>query len=387
MTATSSQVPFEVRTPFPARGAASALRDQVVEYLRQARPQPGSTFLTDADLVEMSNLSRSTVRRALDELQREGWIERHVGRGTFVGPRVAVAGLEGSAVNATEASVVRLAVLVFKIGDLPHDWYTPLVLEGIDSAADEHQVTVELVGDRLQDVEAMVRRVTRSRPDVLVCLSSEPKHAFVLRDAQRLGIHCLVTGTPHIGLGLPAVCEDNRQAMRLAVDHLVAQGHERIGLLMQRNTERWVWDRHEAYGEALASHGLSTDEALVHWVAMDEPVQGSEAGQEAVSAFLDRRKPTAVLAGSYLPMLYLDRLVRSGRLAVPRDLSVVSFEQNLDKGEWLGGIRPTYVRFPLREIGQRVAELARMAMEDEGLPAVSYLPARLVAGESVAAAR
>jgi len=45
---------------------------------------PGSMLPTQRELAEMSGVSLITVRRALDELQREGRVAGHQGVGTFV---------------------------------------------------------------------------------------------------------------------------------------------------------------------------------------------------------------------------------------------------------------------------------------------------------------
>src|SRR6185436_2485518 len=81
---------FEITTPLPARGSATALRQQLIEHLERSRPRVGDRFLSDFELTQIARLSRPTVRRALDDLQREGWIERRPGVGTFIGPRAGM---------------------------------------------------------------------------------------------------------------------------------------------------------------------------------------------------------------------------------------------------------------------------------------------------------
>jgi LacI family transcriptional regulator len=217
---------------------------------------------------------------------------------------------------------------------------------------------------------------------VLVCLASEPRQAFVIRDAQRLGVRCIVTGTPHRQLGLPTISEDNRQAMRLAAEHLLKLGHRKIALILERVAEPWVFERHETFLQVLQEAGVEPDERLVHWTPQNDPREGNPASQEALAAFLERMRPTAVIPGSYLPMLYIDRLSRDRRLVIPEQLSVISMEQDIPKAHWLGGMDLSHVRFPMREIGRKVAELARSLVQQESVPDQLVLPARLVPGKS-----
>src|SRR4051812_871357 len=81
---------FEITAPLPPRGSADALRQQLIEHLLRTRPNVGDRFLSDHELARIAQLSRPTVRRALNALEREGWIDRRPGIGTFIGPRAAI---------------------------------------------------------------------------------------------------------------------------------------------------------------------------------------------------------------------------------------------------------------------------------------------------------
>src|SRR2546421_5028036 len=81
---------FEITAPLPARGSAFALRQQLLDHLLRIKPAVGERFLSDHELARISRLSRPTVRRAMDDLERDGWIERRPGIGTFIGPRAGL---------------------------------------------------------------------------------------------------------------------------------------------------------------------------------------------------------------------------------------------------------------------------------------------------------
>jgi LacI family transcriptional regulator len=370
--------------PFPSRGAADALRDRVIVYLRDRRAKPGSPLLTDAQIVERTGLSRSTVRRALDGLQRDGWVSRTPGRGTFAGPRLASADREVDPTRRGKtANALRLGVVLFDIAKLATDWITPHVLAGIDEAAEASGVKVELYGATEPEANAIVRRLERDRPDVLVSLAAKPSDALLLRDAVRLGIPSLVMGTAHQYLGLPAVVEDNLDAARRATRRLLEAGHERVGFVINRWPAGWVFERQEGFEQAMSEANLDVDTPGVCWIgrsdhpghrdqivshreaafvsqASDEPLTGAV---ERVEAWLRRHRPTGVVAGSYVGVWALTEAARRLGLSVPRDLSVVAFDPHPQVPEWLGVGEPSLVRLPLRAMGRRIAQVSRALAE------------------------
>ena len=394
--------------PFPRHGAASALRERVILHLRRSGRAPGEPFLNDAELVAESGLSRSTVRRALDGLRRDGWVSREAGRGTFVGPRLARLGNMDQGEAPAAGRAVRLGVVLFDIAALAGDWITPHVLAGIDDAADGAGVKVEMIGACEADAEAILRRLERDRPDALASLAANPRDALFLRDAARLGIPSLVVGTAHQYLGLPAVVEDNDQGARLAVRRLLDAGHERVGLVLNRWPAGWVFERQEAFERAMLDGGLDADAPGTCWVgAADHPGLGDprhshrnatriglglgvpgpfDDAAERVAAWLDRHRPTAVVAGSYAAAQILGGATRALGWAIPRDLSVVGFDPHPQAAEWLG-VRPTLVRLPLREMGRRIAGLARGLADGADPSRIGRVrvPFAFEAGDSVAA--
>jgi LacI family repressor for deo operon, udp, cdd, tsx, nupC, and nupG len=373
---------LDLSGPYRSRLAAQELYDRVVTFLCEEKPGVGTPFLTDAELVTRTGLSRSTVRRAMDDLQREGWIDRRIGLGTFTGTRT------GALINSKTGDVtgIRLGVLVYSLGNLSNDWYTPLILEGIDMAASELNISIELLGTCDRDIDAISLRLEQSIPTVLVCLSNGPREAFVIRDAQRLGIPCIVSGTPHMRLGVPCVMEDNAQAMEAAVDYLHDKGHRRIALSIQRNTEPWVFARHEAFFNALSKHKIAPCSMGVHWLPLGCDSVLPDDAEDSFMDFLEAHKPTAIIAGSRLSMICLDALHRKKKLLVPKDLSVMSFEQDeRPHGQWFDGLVPDKVVLPLNEIGKKVADLAvRMAAGNQ-IPASTMLPSTIMPGETVVA--
>ena len=68
------------RIPPYYRWLEEILREEIV----QKTYKPGDALPTEHELMRRYNLSSTTVRRAVHDLVREGWIYRKAGKGTFV---------------------------------------------------------------------------------------------------------------------------------------------------------------------------------------------------------------------------------------------------------------------------------------------------------------
>ncbi len=367
-----------LKPPYPQRDAVAALTTQVKDYIRTQRPQVGALLATDTELMKFSNLSRSTVRRALNQLKKEGWVLRRRGVGTFVGQKAA------QVQTTTTDTAVRLAVLVHRIGDLAHDWYTPLVLEGIESVADRYGLAVDLLGQSDRDIESVCQRLERSRAKVLACLCGDPLAEMVIMTAQRLGMQCIIAGTHHAQLGLPAVVENNYQAVDLAVEHLWSAGHRRIALVLPRIAQPWVFERHESFAQAMLQRGRAEAEALVHWLPLQMPAEDAPVA-ERLHQFLANQAITAVIPGDSNAMRCVDTLVRSGRVSVPGDLSVVGLEQDQKHRRWLGTADTVHVYMAIRRIGEKIGEYSHQLAGGGSVPLKTIVPSEIVPGNSVQA--
>jgi LacI family transcriptional regulator len=133
----------------------------------------------------------------------------------------------------------------------------------------------------------------------------------------------IVAVDPHTGpSSLPAVAADNLQGARLAVDHLLALGHRRIGMVTGRADLISGDLRERGYREALAAAGIPVDETLLR------PGQFvSEFGRQAARELLTLdQPPTAIFAANDLTALATLEVAAELDIDVPGRLSVVGFD-------------------------------------------------------------
>jgi GntR family transcriptional regulator of arabinose operon len=385
--------PFKVRGKLPKHNGYRVLKEHVLDWINANAPAVGSHFPSDEQLVRMCGLSRMTVRKAIGELQEEGWITRQQGRGSFVGLRVAV---PADAIgNRSAVKSVRVAVLVRYLSELEYDWYSVPILRGISGAAEKQQISVELLGDHEGRTENLIRRLALSAPDVLIALAPQGlNHWRVIAEAMRLGIKVLRSGYASPDFSVPVVCSDGVDSSTRAVRYLVEKGHRKIAFIQIMQPEPWIADRYFGWKKGLEESGVGCDEQLALWLCSKgstpraETVWQEEAPDPehavAIQRFLKLHKPTAVLFGSYWTLRSLAPLVKKKSLRIPRDLSIISSDQYPDQKTWLGGVEPTCMHLPLVAMGTKLAEYARSLHEGIEVPFRTLLPVDFVEGESVA---
>jgi len=88
-----------------------ALRALVDEGVAEGSLVPGAKLPTERDLVQRLAAPRSAVRRALDALEQEGPVIRHVGRGTFLSEE-AVRRHGGAPADCSPAEIMQVRLVI-----------------------------------------------------------------------------------------------------------------------------------------------------------------------------------------------------------------------------------------------------------------------------------
>jgi DNA-binding LacI/PurR family transcriptional regulator len=161
----------------------------------------------------------------------------------------------------------------------------------------------------------------------------------------------------------PYVDVDGEAGLRLAVEHLVALGHQRIGLIAWPEPSLVGHFRHCGYVEALEAAGIAPDPA---WIVRAEHREA--AGRQAMHTLLDLpsdRRPTAVVAVSDLMAIGAMNAAYEARMRPGRDIAVVGFD-DIPTAQYL---RPslTTLRQPIDEVGERVVNMLLQLVRGEEL--------------------
>ncbi|HEY3543346.1 MAG TPA: LacI family DNA-binding transcriptional regulator [Gaiellaceae bacterium] len=304
--------------------------------------------ITLADVAREAGTSASTASRALS------------GRG-YVAPDVrkrllAVADRLGYIPNLSARTLKQRTSrgVGVVVSDLGNQFYAALAA-GIEQTLREAGYQMLLLGDNSDAGEELtgVRTFLSMRAPGVIMTPASNTAADLL----------VARGTPVVEVdrrlaasSCDAVVIDNERGARDAVEHLLQLGHTRIGLLMARTT--WTTDagRLQGYRAALTAAGLKIDRRLIVKIA----THAADATAR-IDALLDER-PTAIFAANNQLAEQAWQLLRKRKQAIPRDISLVAF----DDVPWMGMVQPaiTAVAQPTFEMGRRAALLLLRRLED-----------------------
>jgi LacI family transcriptional regulator len=143
-------------------------------------------------------------------------------------------------------------------------------------------------------------------------------------EVKQLAVEQVSEGTPIVVLNrivssVDSISIDTRPGARLATQHLLAHGHQRIGLILAARYAQ-ASPRVAGYREALAAHDLTVDPDLIT-AAFDTP----DDGRMAVGRLLGADPPpTALITGGYMVTLGTLEALRERGLRSGRDIAVIS---------------------------------------------------------------
>ncbi|GGL07821.1 LacI family DNA-binding transcriptional regulator [Mangrovihabitans endophyticus] len=184
------------------------------------------------------------------------------------------------------------------------------------------------------------------------------------------------------GIDAPFVSCDDRQAGETAVTHLAGLGHRRIGFLSGPARFTAVQRKLAGYRTAMQRDVGLRDGELDPLVSLT--LFGVEGGDVAAGQLLDAGA-TALVCGSDLMALGAIRAARRRGLAVPRDVSVVGF----DDSPLIAFTEPplTTLRQPVAAMGNAAVRALVDEIDGHGAPHSEYVyaPELVVRGSTASA--
>lgn len=314
-----------------------------------------------SDLRESLGAAPATIRRDLDQLADEGVVRRVHGGATLVRS-------DDSTARARPARALTGAIGML-VPSLEYYW--PDVVRGAEEAAAQHGLTVVLRGsgyDVDDDLPHLVRLVdqvgvrgltvaprldARTTEHTLSWLAACGVPVVLVERSATVGPHHAV---------MESVTSDHALGGAMAVRHLAALGHRKVGLLLAEHSPTGAQIR-RGWLDAAAEVGF--DPAST--VAMAIPEARSEWETTLDSALDDCASTgtTAVVVHADAEAMALVQRCEDRHISVPGDLSIIAYD---DEVASLFSPPLTAVRPPRRSLGRAAVDLLAARLADPERP-------------------
>jgi len=280
--------------------------------------------------------------------------------------------------NSQARSLVsgRSRILGLIVSDITNPFF-PELIKGFEDVAIRHGYEI-LISSTNYDSARMaicVRRMLERKVEGVAIMTSEmDKHLVDQFTHRNVPMVFLDVGPP--GDRISNILVDYAMGINEAVKHLLSLGHRRIGFIGGPAGLKSARIRRIAFLRSLGHHGIDRDARLVE--ASDHTVDG---GLAAMTRMLDSKcAPTAVLASNDLTAIGMMRAVRRAGLVVPRDISVVGFD-DIRLAEFTEPPLTT-VRLSRRDLADRAFDALLSELEGKPRPPETKVETHLIVRET-----
>ncbi len=301
---------------FRVRPRSSDLLAKLRSQIVQGRIKPGDRMPTRAELIRKMDSCHTTVQAAFNQLIKDGFVETRGSSGSFVSD------------SPPHLNNVAL-VVASSVSHSLHSLHSAALLQAAEIVGEQRQL-------RISPYEVPVKLADMSQPNDMRRLLDDIAHhrvgGVVLATGWEVVSNTPIVSDPNIqrvvfsaksSFGCPSVWADVNSFARVAVQHLLDQGRQRIAHLYVDAAHK---ESYEQIGQQLRSIGNEVRDTWIQFVPSSESTP-LRAASRIVQLWFDldgdKRPDAIVVHDDHLVEHVLAGLLRSD-VRMPRDVEVVS---------------------------------------------------------------
>ncbi|WJH34708.1 LacI family transcriptional regulator [Paenibacillus sp. CC-CFT747] len=304
------------------------------------------------DVARLANTSKSTVSRFLNG--------QKVKKKTEEALKQAIEELNFHRnANARRLVLNRTQTIAVVVDDISNHFYS-LLIRGIEQVVEQKEYNCIYLSWRTnyRDEASFLNLFREGQVDGLIFLSFRKRTPEIVKTIRDSGYPVAMIGDIAEQDDLYAVDVDNSAGIRELVAYLHRLGHRQIAYLTGPDHTAASLFRYQGYRKAIEELQLDYRE---DWVV--ETDWTNEGGYRSMQTLLGRSGFTAVVASSDATAVGALRAIQERGFQVPRDYSVVGFD-DIPIAGWV--FPPlTTVRQPFKEMGIRAAEGLLKKLDNE----------------------
>ncbi|MFP4975247.1 GntR family transcriptional regulator [Paenibacillus sp. CN-4] len=334
----------------------------------------GEQIPTESALQDRYNVSRQTVRKAIMELSKEGFLRSEKGSGTYVSNQFRSKSAGSSAKRTIGVITTYLSDYIF-----------PSIIRGIESRLNEDNYSLLLAStnnDVAQEKKALEMMLSYGVDGLIIEPTKSnlynPNIAYYLSFKEQ-NVPFIMINAYYEELEVPFLCLDDVQSSYLATRELISKGHTQIGIIAKMDDLQGKY-RMKGYIKALGEARLRFHPEQV--LSFD-----TETKQELsvnLRNFLTENHGsiTAIVCYNDEVGLEVINVCRQLELSVPGDLSVIGQDNSYIAKN--ANIKLTTLTHPQEQMGRDAADwvIKKLQGKKDVRDNVYYQPV-LIEGETV----
>lgn len=308
--------------------------------------QPGDKLPTELELAKRYGVSRITSQRALTDLERDGFIHRQRGRGSFVLNRYSI-----EAASNVDNNIVSII--------LPSDNIHSGHMEYIQGASgvlnkNKYLLSVHNTNNDFYREKELLTTLPYEGINGIIYYPSFMENLHILYPLYLDGYPIVTIDSYISSIDLPAVISDNLSGGYEATKYLIELGHKRIAYVsnVYIHNISSVRDRFFGYCRALKDSSIPYNDDIVIFDLEYKNDAFSHDTFILLEELVVDKNVTAIVAEHDILAINIYRALESMGINIPNDISIIGFD-NIELIDALG--------LPLTTVNQNFYEIGKKA--------------------------
>ena len=320
--------------------------DWVKSELTKGNLNPGDRLSSENELSSMFSLSRQTIRHAISVLEKEGYVTRIQGSGTYISDNNIT-----DKVNRKNIAIITTYVDAYIF---------PQTIQHIERVLSDAGYTVQIsfTNNRISREKSILEGIVEK--DDIAGVICEPTKSNLpnpnlkyYEQLMKKHVPVLFMNSYYEVLNAPHVSMNDKMAGKLATQYVISKGHTRIGGVFKLDDGQGA-RRYAGFLEAMNQANLRITGNDLLW--FDTVDLENDENVHDLAMRIRRRLSTRtalVMYNDEAAYKVIAELVKEG-VSIPEDISIVGIDDSLLSTS--GTIQISSVTYPTKDIADKVAK-------------------------------
>jgi GntR family transcriptional regulator, arabinose operon transcriptional repressor len=344
------------------------VKQELLSWIHAGKYQADEQFPSEYEIVESFKVSRQTVRQALGELEKEGWLYKVQGKGTFV--------------SSARQREVREYKSIGLLTTYMTDYIFPHIARGVEASLRDKGYSLLLSStdnDKAKERESLGMLLNQPLAGLIIepTKSANPnKNLDYYLNITNKDIPYVMINAGYVDVECPVLRVDDEQGAFLATEHLIHSGHRHIAGIFKDDDLQGLY-RQKGFIKAHQTYKVKVDPAAIFRF---ETENKNEMVAKLVKYCVksSEQRPTAIVCYNDSIALIIVEQLRQHKLRVPEDISLVGFDDA--PLAVASEVKLTTIVHPKEQMGTDAAEMLMemIAKPYQEVPDKTYAPELII---------